>query len=142
MLYTYAEAKSVGALVMLAGDMPGRLAAQRVRTIAETEPRPLLVAADGGADHLAALGLSPDVIIGDNDSQKGIYPGVDRVEYPRAKNFTDGEAALLYAAGHTEGLIAVAGALGGRLDHLLANILGAPKYADGSSALAAAGRRL
>jgi len=123
MLHNDAEAQPVGALVMLGGDLPGGAAISRISALAASEPRPLLVAADRGADYLAALGLLPDVIVGDNDSLTGIYPGIARVEYPRGKDFTDGAAALAYAAGHTEGRIAVAGAIGGRLDHLLANLL-------------------
>ncbi len=123
MLYPFEEEKNLGALVMLGGDAPGGSGAERIRRLAQGVPPPLLVAADRGADHVAALGLWPDIILGDQDSQAGDYPGVARVDFPAAKNFTDGAAALDYAARETGGLVGVAGALGGRTDHLLGNLL-------------------
>lgn len=90
----------------------------------------LLVAVDGGADALARIGLTPDLLVGDLDS---ISPGalsdleergVDMVRLQTAKDETDTEAALhlLVERGATE--ITVFNALGGpRLDHLLGNLL-------------------
>jgi thiamine pyrophosphokinase len=89
----------------------------------------LLIAANGGAARALAWGLAPDLVIGDMDS----LPEKDRaallamgctfVVHPRAKDETDMELALTYAAHHGVQEILILGALGGRLDHTLANVL-------------------
>ncbi|HSM58405.1 MAG TPA: thiamine diphosphokinase [Candidatus Sulfomarinibacteraceae bacterium] len=89
----------------------------------------MLLAADGGARHLQAIGQRPDVVIGDLDS----FPAVLREEWraastefvthPEAKDETDLELALLYAAANYEDEILVFGGIGGRLDQTLANML-------------------
>ncbi len=87
-----------------------------------------VIAADGGLRHLLALGRRPDVLIGDLDS---LPPGAEMadaageiIRYPTDKNETDLELALLHAVAQYPGHeIRVIGAFGGRLDHLLANIL-------------------
>lgn len=85
--------------------------------------KPLLIGCDGGTQQIIELGLVPDVIIGDFDSWPATATSVPAVTYPTDKDFTDGELAIRYAleAGCQE--IILAGALGGRLDHLLGHIL-------------------
>jgi thiamine pyrophosphokinase len=87
-----------------------------------------LVCADGGARHLDALGLTPHVIIGDMDS---LSPelltcfekrGSRVVRHPRDKRETDTQLALEYALQSKPDEIRIFGALGGRIDHALANI--------------------
>lgn len=88
-----------------------------------------VIAADGGGNYLAKLGVRPDVVVGDLDSlDAGIYEeweqaGTIILTYPAGKDETDMELALLYAVQHYEGDLKVFGALGGRLDQTLANIL-------------------
>jgi len=88
----------------------------------------LIIAADGGARHLLALGQRPNVVIGDLDSLPAAAfaelsrSGVEFVAYPRAKDETDLELALMYAAKRYSTDILVFGSLGGRLDQTLANI--------------------
>ena len=88
-----------------------------------------LIAADGGARHMEILGLSPTVIVGDLDS---IDPslllrmreeGADVEQHPAAKDATDLELAIARAVrdGATE--IMLLGAVGGRLDQTIANLL-------------------
>ncbi len=90
-----------------------------------------VIAADGGLRHLLALGRRPDVLIGDLDS---LPPGVDGdtaaafagavLRYPRDKEETDLELALLYAVErYPDAEVLIVGGAGGRLDHLLANVL-------------------
>ncbi len=88
-----------------------------------------LVAADGGARHMEALGLMPDVIVGDLDSiderllARFQEEGAAVERHPVAKDATDLELAIARAVtdGATE--ILLVGALGGRLDQTLANLL-------------------
>ena len=89
----------------------------------------MLIAADGGAQHLAALGKPPDVLIGDLDSlspgeaETLQAAGVQLILHPAAKDQTDLELALLHAAGAGAERIEVLGGLGRRWDHSLANLL-------------------
>ena len=88
-----------------------------------------LIAADGGARHALALGLTPHVVIGDMDSLDAdtqaqlARQGCCLITHPPEKDETDLELALLHAAGEGVTEIVLLGALGGRLDQLLANIL-------------------
>lgn len=88
-----------------------------------------VVAADGGADHALALGLPVDIAVGDFDS---IAPGtletleragarIDR--HPAEKDATDLELALAAALELGPQRILVVGGDGGRLDHLLGELL-------------------
>lgn len=87
-----------------------------------------IIAADGGALHLMALDHPPDVVIGDMDSLTAAgrawlqQTGAQLIQYPAAKDETDLELALLLAAKYEEE-IWLFGAMGGRLDQMLANIL-------------------
>lgn len=106
---------------MLAGDLPAGHALRLLRRLAGQGC--LLIAADAGADRLAACGLTPQLIVGDGDSLQGSFPGVPRLEYRRRKDFTDGAAALDLALERSDGPVWLLGALGGRPDHQLANLL-------------------
>lgn len=87
-----------------------------------------LVCADGGARHVVALDLTPQVIIGDMDSlapeilQRLEGKGSRIIRYPRAKMETDTQLALEYACRSHPDEIRIYGGLGGRIDHALANI--------------------
>ena len=88
-----------------------------------------IVGADGGAVRALSWGLIPDLVIGDMDSLPErsravlVSEGCRFVEHPRAKDETDLELALVHAVREGAQEIIVLGALGGRLDHALANIL-------------------
>jgi thiamine pyrophosphokinase len=89
----------------------------------------LLLAADGGARHALTLNLAPHVVIGDLDSLDDAHQtrlrssGTRIIVHPAAKDETDLELALLYAVKQNADPIVVLGALGGRLDQTLANVL-------------------
>lgn len=89
----------------------------------------LIVGADGGAAQALALGVAPDVIIGDMDSLPGeaqaslSAQGCEFLVHPRAKDETDLELALSYVVERGFREVVILGALGGRLDHTLANVL-------------------
>ncbi len=88
-----------------------------------------IIGADGGAGQALAWGVVPDVVIGDMDSLWAadqaalVERGCHFIEHPRAKDETDLELALRYAAEQGAQEIVVLGALGGRLDHTLSNVL-------------------
>ena len=91
-------------------------------------PDDLLIAADGGARHLTALGRTPHVVIGDLDSlspaevQQLAEAGARILRYPVEKDETDLELAILYACEQGCTHLRIVGALGGRLDQTLANL--------------------
>jgi len=88
----------------------------------------LLICCDGGARHLAAAGLTPDVLIGDMDSIESsrladyVRKGVRIIQHPTGKDFTDTALAMDYALNLKPQRIQIWGALGGRVDHALANL--------------------
>jgi len=93
-------------------------------------PGRLVVAADAGAATARAFGLVPDVVVGDLDSIDAATladvraRGVPIEQYPRDKEATDGELAVLRALGSGEGPLLLVGFLGGpRLDQAASNLL-------------------
>jgi thiamine pyrophosphokinase len=88
-----------------------------------------LVAADGGLHHLQALGLCPHVLIGDLDSigpaeAEAVLAAGGRVErFPARKDQTDLELAVRLARAEGATDLLIFGALGGRWDQTLANLL-------------------
>lgn len=98
------------------------------RLIAMTQGADVVVAADGGASWLVQQGLTPDVVVGDMDSldpklASELEAHCTRlVRHSCAKDQTDAELALLEAVDLGARRITVLGALGGRVDHALANV--------------------
>jgi thiamine pyrophosphokinase len=92
-------------------------------------PTDLVVCADGGASNALALGLAPDVVIGDLDSlDEDLRFRLEKMHcqfivHPARKDETDLELAVKYAAEQGAQEMLILGALGYRLDHTLANIL-------------------
>ena len=88
----------------------------------------LIICCDGGARHLRNLSIKPNVIVGDMDSidsaQLANYTaqGIKIIKFPKNKDFTDTELALNYALSLKPKRIIIWCALGGRIDHALANI--------------------
>jgi thiamine pyrophosphokinase len=97
------------------------------RRIREVNPAEV-ICADGGARHVLALGLVPQTVIGDMDSLSPELLDTLRenecriLSYPARKDETDTELALRYALEQKPAEIEIHGALGGRIDHTLANI--------------------
>jgi len=117
-------------------DIPAEMLAE-----AKSTP-PFIICADHGASHAIGMGFVPDILVGDFDSlspellvslQNGI---TEIIQYPEAKDFTDGEASLFTAKKQGAENIIIFGALGGREDHHLANILCAASYAKEFNSLA------
>ena len=89
----------------------------------------LFIGVDGAADFLVQIGITPDVLIGDFDTAdpKSVTAlerhGVKILRLEPEKNETDTEAAIEYAANAGADDIVILGALGGRVDHTLSNIM-------------------
>jgi thiamine pyrophosphokinase len=85
-----------------------------------------LLAADGGANHLARIGLKPSAVIGDLDSihdQTRAWLGEQTMVHRPDQDRTDLDKALSHAffdVGLTS--LNVLAALGGRIDHDLGNL--------------------
>lgn len=119
-------------VVVTGGDAPpARLAAVRPAGAP-------VVAADGGVDHALALGWPVHVAVGDFDSVSAagraeLERSGARVErHPAAKDRTDLELAIDRAVALGARQVIVVGGAGGRLDHLLGNVvvLASPAFAD------------
>lgn len=82
----------------------------------------LVIAADKGYDVALSLGITPDLVVGDFDS-RGAAPDVaNLIVLPVRKDVTDVGYAVEqgFARGYDE--FVICGAVGGLLDHTLANI--------------------
>mgnify|MGYP003588740059 CR=1 FL=1 len=99
------------------------------RAKSEANRAELLIAADGGAVHMAGLGITPHVVVGDMDSlseemvESLTSQGVFFYRHPQRKDATDLELGLLLAVQRGATQVRVFGALGGRWDMSIANIL-------------------
>jgi len=113
-------------LILLAGDCPGGNAEVVLKQLAPTADG--IICADGGSNHAYALEISPTLIVGDQDSltkEVGLYfksQGVEFIDYPVQKDYTDGEAAFHEALKRGAKEMIVFGTLGGRIDHTLNNL--------------------
>jgi thiamine pyrophosphokinase len=93
------------------------------------------IAADGGMRHAAALGVVPELWVGDFDSTPadlaGAFPDVPKQPYPAAKAATDGEIAVSEALARGAMRLVLAGALAGeRTDHAIQHLLYAVSLAE------------
>lgn len=86
----------------------------------------LVIAADGGYDHLINMGLRADIALGDFDSVTSYEIWEDNIcekfTYPPEKDDTDMMLAIKLGLSKGYKNFAIYGGLGGRLDHTLANI--------------------
>ncbi|MGE0083626.1 MAG: thiamine diphosphokinase [Desulfococcaceae bacterium] len=88
-----------------------------------------IIAADGGALHCLEKKIVPDTVIGDFDSLPGDYlnylkkNGTEILQYPAHKDQTDLELALDAALEKGAEEIIIIGALGGRWDMTVANVM-------------------
>jgi thiamine pyrophosphokinase len=88
----------------------------------------MIICADGASRQLLAHDIIPSVIIGDMDSAEEDVlryfkkSGSEVIRFPKTKDETDTWLALEYAFNMKPDEIIILGALGGRIDHTLANI--------------------
>lgn len=114
------------ALVVADGDVDTSVLTE----LAGDPDRPLLVAADGGAAHVLAAGLVPDVVVGDFDSLSATDRahleglGVELLAAAPDKDESDMELCLLTALERGATRLTIVGALGlVRPEHSVANLL-------------------
>jgi thiamine pyrophosphokinase len=101
-------------------------------------PGELVIAADHGAAHARAWSWPLHLLVGDLDSlgteEEALVAagGVPIITAPAAKDETDLELALAHALAQGASEIIICAALGGRSDHMLANVLllARPELAD------------
>ena len=90
---------------------------------APPEPEVFVIACDRGYQYALRCGVTPDLVVSDFDSYSGeVASGIPLRQLPTEKDDTDTMSALRRAleAGCTE--ITLVCALGGRLDHTIANL--------------------
>jgi thiamine pyrophosphokinase len=113
-------------LLLCNGEPPPRAIARRLSRHAQ-----LIVAADGGANAARAIGLKPDVIIGDLDSVKistlRAFKRAHVIRVRRQDN-TDMEKALDFIKREGFRHVILLGATGRRIDMTLGNLAGLWRY--------------
>ncbi len=86
-------------------------------------PFDYVIAADSGYDRALALGIRPDLLVGDFDSAKTAPDGtIPVLRVPAEKNETDTMLAAAKAVDLGAETIQFLGGLGGRTDHELSNL--------------------
>lgn len=110
---------STSRFVLLGGGEIRDLAAVRARIC----PEDFILCVDSGYGHCAALGVVPHLLVGDMDSLRTQPPAaLPRIVLPPEKNHTDTTHAIEEALRRGCKTMLLAGMLGGRLDHTLANL--------------------
>ncbi len=93
-----------------------------------------VVVVDGGSRHIKPLGIKADVLLGDFDSIEDFesfrvnHAGVEVVQFPPRKNFTDTELAVEYAISCSPDKVTLIGCIGTRMDHTFSTILLLKKF--------------
>ncbi len=106
-------------IIFANGDLPNL---EKARSL--IKPDDFILCADGGTRHALALGLNPNLIIGDMDSLPSTFNLKPEtfIRFPADKNETDLELAINHALTLKPEQILILAALGGRMDQTLANI--------------------
>lgn len=103
-------------------------------TLREAVAASRVIAADRGMTHAPALGVTPELWIGDFDSSDPAlslaFAGVPRETFPHDKDQTDGELAIEAAIARGASELLLVGAFGGpRTDHAFMHLILALRYA-------------
>ena len=88
----------------------------------------IVIGADRGYLVLEKNGIKPNVVIGDFDSYEGEIVCDNIIRFPIKKDFTDSELSIKYAIENGYKNIKIYGAIGGALDHTIANLSLLAKY--------------
>ena len=81
----------------------------------------LVIAADGGYDHLMRHGIRCDLLLGDLDSISEVPRDAELIAYPVRKDETDMHLTYLEGASRGYNIFNIYGGTGGREDHTYAN---------------------
>lgn len=81
-----------------------------------------VIAADGGYRAAKALGIKPDLVVGDFDSLGYVPEAEEIIQHPVRKDDTDTLLAIRLGLERGYSNFVITGALGGRLDHSFANL--------------------
>lgn len=102
-----------------------------------------VIAVDGGRHKAQRLGITPDFYIGDFDSSHNDFHG-EKLILPEEKDVSDTEAAIEYAIERKPARLLITGALGGRQDHCLCNVMALldPRFNDVVACVADAQNRI
>ncbi|MCR5836688.1 MAG: thiamine diphosphokinase [Lachnospiraceae bacterium] len=87
------------------------------------EKNDIVIAVDGGYRYLEKAGITPDVAMGDFDSLGFIPNGDNVLVHSPMKDDTDTMLAIKYGIEKGYREFVILGALGGRLDHTIANLM-------------------
>lgn len=87
-----------------------------------------IICADGGYDNAIKADITPNILLGDLDSCKSSDFNGERITFPAEKDKTDGELAIEEAFLRGADEVVLTCALGGRYDHMLANLYLLLKY--------------
>src|SRR3954465_6811087 len=115
------------ALILADGDVPARSDLDATWPAWDTGIH-LVIASEGGARHAAGLGVAVDLWVGDGDSigEDALAAleaaGVPLERAPQDKDESHTEPAIRAALRLGQSGVLILGALGGRIDHALANI--------------------
>ncbi len=82
----------------------------------------LIIAADGGYDHLVKCNIVPDIVIGDFDSLGYIPDDTKVIRLPVEKDITDMLAAINIGIEKGYRIFYIYGGCGGRIDHTMSNL--------------------
>lgn len=93
-----------------------------IRTFLDEHPDAVVLCADGGQRHARALGLQPDLVIGDFDSGEAPEDASEVLRLRPEKDDTDTQSCMREAFLRGCSEVTLVCATGGRLDHLLANL--------------------
>lgn len=80
------------------------------------------ICCDSGLKHREALGIVPNLIVGDFDSHENPHLDIEIIELPREKDDTDTVFAVKEALKRDFQDFLLVGVIGGRLDHTLGNV--------------------
>ncbi|MDR3766904.1 MAG: thiamine diphosphokinase [Butyricicoccus sp.] len=94
-----------------------------VRAFLQTQTNPVILCADGGVRYAQALGIIPDVVVADFDSSAGTPVCRELIRLTPEKDDTDTQHCAEVALERGCRELTLACATGGRLDHLMANLL-------------------
>lgn len=112
----------------------GQVSLTQLQKLSDSDCFDQVIGVDSGMDRLSAVGIRPDLVIGDFDScdkdvlDAYVLDGVEVVSFPPEKNMTDTNLAIHMAVERGIKAVTVLGAMGSRMDHSIANVMALAPY--------------